>query len=117
MGEGGRTMQVFVLAFHESTTSQSTALLVSSDLGEYEVDESVGSTPRAHLGTCRDGARATGSAALGAWPSQVPMLLGAPIDHIMATGDWEFVDFRVVSELDGQGSDHKALLAGLRRVR
>lgn len=185
MGEGGRSMQVFVLAFHEVITAQSTALLVSSSLGAYEIDEAAGSTPRlptvvarpvngsgptlvaahpvaplpgyyrywepglawlaercragevvvagdlnatldhfeglrdagADLGACRDGARATGSAALGTWPSQVPPLLGAPIDHIMATEEWEFVEFRVVRELDWRGSDHRALLARLRRLR
>ena len=69
------------------------------------------------LGACRDGAKALGSAALGTWPSRAPMLLASPIDHVMATPEWEFVAFRVATELDGQGSDHRALLATLRRVR
>lgn len=183
MGEGGRPVQVFSLSFHETNLARSTALLVSSSLGEYELDESVGSTeraptvvarprsgagptllaahpvppvpgsmrawesglrwlaarcregevivagdlnatlehfaglyePGADLGACRDAARAMGSAALGTWPSRLPPLIGSPIDHVMATGEWEFVDFRVVTELDGLGSDHRAVLATLRR--
>jgi endonuclease/exonuclease/phosphatase (EEP) superfamily protein YafD len=70
----------------------------------------------AALGTCFDGAKQTGNAALGTWPSQLPELLSAPIDHVMATSEWEFVGFRVVGALDGLGSDHRAVLAQLRPV-
>ncbi len=185
MAAGGRPMQVFVVAFSEVVVSQSTALLISAALGEYALDQSVGTTPRlptvvarpasgvgpsfiaahpvppmpgimrdwqvglawlaqrcregevivagdlnatldhligledegADLGACRDGAKATRSAALGTWPARLPPLLAAPIDHVMATAEWEFVEVRVLSELDGHGSDHRALLARLRRVR
>ena len=57
------------------------------------------------LGRCHDAARATGNAAVGTWPTAFPPLLGAPIDHVMATPDWEVVGFRVVG------------LAGRRRQR
>lgn len=70
----------------------------------------------AALGGCHDGAKETGNAALGTWPSQLPELLGAPIDHVMATSTWEFVGFRVVGALDGLGSDHRAILAQLRPI-
>ncbi len=70
----------------------------------------------AALGTCFDGAKETGNAGIGTWPSQLPELLGAPIDHVMATAEWEFVGFRVVGALDGLGSDHRAVLAQLRPV-
>lgn len=72
--------------------------------------------PHADVGACRDGAKALGSASLGTWPSWVPTFLGSPIDHVVATGEWEFVEFRVALELDGLGSDHRALVARLRRV-
>lgn len=71
----------------------------------------------ADLGGCNDAAHVAGSAALGTWPSRVPMLLGSPIDHVMATHEWEVTAFRIVAELDGEGSDHRALLASLQRVR
>ncbi len=184
MGDAGRPVQVFSLAFHETNLARATALLVSWSLGEYELYEAAGSTPRApsvvarptsgngptliaahpvpplpggmvawrtglawlaercregevimagdfnatlehfaglhdagaDLGACLDGARITGSAAVGTWPSQLPPLLGSPIDRVLATDEWEFLGFRVVTELDGFGSDHRALLAALRRA-
>jgi Uncharacterized protein conserved in bacteria len=66
------------------------------------------------LGGCRDGARVTGNAAVGTWPVVLPTLLGAPIDHVMATPNWDFVGFRVIDSLDGAGSDHRPVVAQLR---
>jgi endonuclease/exonuclease/phosphatase (EEP) superfamily protein YafD len=66
------------------------------------------------LGGCRDGARATGNAAVGTWPVVLPTLLGAPIDHVMATGAWEFVGFEVITAFDDAGSDHRPVVAQLR---
>jgi len=195
MGEAGRPVQVFSRSTDDSNPARSTSLLVSTALGEYRLDEAVGSTPLApslvarpvevngvendgvaasgptlvaahpvppvpsrmeawntglewlaarcregevivagdfnatldhlarlgdagaHLGSCHDGAATRGSAGVGTWPSSAPALLGTPLDHVMATSQWEFVDFRVLTELDGTGSDHRALLATLRRVR
>lgn len=65
------------------------------------------------LGGCRDGARLTGNAAVGTWPTSLPTLLGAPIDHVMATENWEFVGFRVITSHDAY-SDHRAVVAQLR---
>ncbi|WP_395641088.1 endonuclease/exonuclease/phosphatase family protein [Pseudolysinimonas sp.] len=66
------------------------------------------------LGGCRDGARLTGNAAVGSWPAVLPTLLGAPIDHVMATPNWDFVGFRVITALDDAGSDHRPVVAQLR---
>jgi endonuclease/exonuclease/phosphatase (EEP) superfamily protein YafD len=66
------------------------------------------------LGGCRDGARVTGNAAVGTWPTSIPTLLGAPIDHVMATDNWEFVGFRVITTHDGALSDHRPVVAQLR---
>jgi endonuclease/exonuclease/phosphatase (EEP) superfamily protein YafD len=66
------------------------------------------------LGRCQDAARATGDAAVGTWPVIVPPLLGAPIDHVMATPDWEIVGFRVIGSQDLSGSDHRPVVAQLR---
>lgn len=67
----------------------------------------------AALGACFDGALATDNGAVGTWPTSLPPLLGAPIDHIMATGNWRFSGMRVVESVDGQGSDHRPVLAQL----
>ncbi len=66
------------------------------------------------LGRCHDAARATGDAAVGTWPAILPQLIGAPIDHVMATSDWEIVGFRVIGSHDGDGSDHRPVVAQLR---
>jgi endonuclease/exonuclease/phosphatase (EEP) superfamily protein YafD len=69
-----------------------------------------------HVGDCRDAAQSLGGGSLATWPSQLPMFLGSPIDHVVASSEWEFSGYRIVKELDGQGSDHRALLVQLRRV-
>lgn len=179
MESAGLPMQVFTLAYDESPT-RSTTLLISADLGEYEMDESLvttvmptvvatplsGSGPvlmavhtgapippmtlvwgadlkrmavacsgdnvimagdfnatvdhldglgagAASLGSCRDAAFASGNAAVGTWPTFLPPLLGAPIDHVMATGDWRVNGMRVIESHDGYGSDHRPILVQL----
>ena len=66
------------------------------------------------LGNCHDGALAHDAAAVGTWPTFLPPLLGAPIDHVMATGEWQFTGMRVIESRDDQGSDHRPVLAQLR---
>lgn len=66
------------------------------------------------LGSCHDGARAEGTAAVGTWPTSLPTQLGAQIDHVMASEGWSFVGFRVIGSEDGAGSDHRPILAQLR---
>jgi endonuclease/exonuclease/phosphatase (EEP) superfamily protein YafD len=70
-------------------------------------------SPGAALGNCDDAADATSNAAVGTWPAALPALLGAPIDHVMATPNWRVSGFRVVQSHDGHGSDHRPVLAQL----
>lgn len=62
-------------------------------------------------GRCRDLAAATGNAAVGTWPTSVPALVGAPIDHVLATPNWKPTGFRVLAGEDAAGSDHRPVLA------
>jgi endonuclease/exonuclease/phosphatase (EEP) superfamily protein YafD len=71
------------------------------------------STPAATLGGCADAALASGNAALGTWPTVLPALLGAPIDHVMATPNWRVTGMRVIQSHDGDGSDHRPILVQL----
>ncbi len=73
-------------------------------------------SPGAHVGDCHDAARSLGGGALGTWPSQLPIFLGSPIDHVVASNNWAFSGYRIVTELDGKDSDHRALLVQLQRV-
>jgi endonuclease/exonuclease/phosphatase (EEP) superfamily protein YafD len=69
------------------------------------------------LGNCIDGAAATGNAAVGTWPAAIPSLLGTPIDHVLATDGWQFTGFRVITDRDGAGSDHRPIVAQLHPLR
>jgi len=63
------------------------------------------------MGRCRDVASRTGNGMVGTWPADLPELVGAPIDHIMASANWEPTGSVVLE--DAGGSDHRALVAQL----
>ena len=63
------------------------------------------------MGFCRDVASRTGNGLAGTWPSSLPALAGAPIDHVMASPNWTPTG-SVVRE-DAAGSDHRALVVQL----
>lgn len=64
----------------------------------------------ATLGHCTDAAVETGNGALGTWSVQMPAVLGAPIDHVMATAQWRPSGSLVLRALDDSGSDHRPLI-------
>ena len=63
------------------------------------------------LGGCTDAAVTLGAAGEGTWPSGLPALLGSPIDHVLATANWQFTGFTVIPTHDDRGSDHRPVLA------
>jgi len=65
------------------------------------------------IGDCVDAAQTMGAAAVGTWPTDLPPLLGTPIDHIMATDNWTATHVRVILDRDGLGSDHRPIVATL----
>jgi endonuclease/exonuclease/phosphatase (EEP) superfamily protein YafD len=67
----------------------------------------------ARLGSCWDAADRTGNGAQGTWPTLLPTLLGAPIDHILGSPEWEPLGARVIGSVDGAGSDHRPVVARL----
>ena len=66
------------------------------------------------LGRCRDAGVAANGAGLGTWPTNLPSYLGAPIDHVLVTDNWQVTGFSVPSQFDGAGSDHRPLLVQLK---
>jgi endonuclease/exonuclease/phosphatase (EEP) superfamily protein YafD len=68
------------------------------------------------LGACFDAAKSAGGAAVGTWPTTLPPLLAAPIDHVMATSQWTATGFTVIQTEDGAGSDHRPVVAQLHRA-
>ena len=75
----------------------------------------LGSTPESTLGNCSDAATTARSAAVGTWPTFLPAVLGAPIDHVMATAQWRVSGAQVVEDRDHVGSDHRPIVVKLRR--
>ena len=69
------------------------------------------------MGRCIDATSSTGSGAVGTWPTDMPALLGAPIDHVMATDAWVPAGSVVLTSLDGSGSDHRPLVVQLDRAQ
>lgn len=67
----------------------------------------------ATLGNCMDAGLASDNAAVGTWPTALPALLGAPIDHVLATANWRVSGMRVIASHDGYGSDHRPILVQL----
>ncbi len=65
------------------------------------------------LGICRDAAEQAGAAGIGTWHADWPQLLGAPIDHVLASPNWRVDSFRVVGDEDQAGSDHRPIVAVL----
>lgn len=68
------------------------------------------------LGGCADAGVQSGNGAVGTWPTSIPALAGAPIDHVMATANWRVTGMRVVKDLDGAGSDHRPIVVQLHAV-
>lgn len=70
-------------------------------------------TGGADLGSCYDAAKQTGDAAVGTWHTGYPALLGAPIDHVMATANWTATGMTVDEGEDEAGSDHRPIVVRL----
>lgn len=73
----------------------------------------LGTAPGTTLGQCTDAATTAQAGGLGTWPTDVPALVGSPIDHVMTGASWTVTGMRVVTDLDGTGSDHRPVVATL----
>jgi len=62
------------------------------------------------LGRCHDSATETGNGGIGTWSAEIPAILGAPIDHVMASSHWKPTGSLVLRSMDGSGSDHRPLI-------
>ncbi len=183
MTASGMPMQVLAVAYDLVSAARTTSLLISDDLGDYQVDDAAGGTtvlpsvvarpvsgngptviavhavspipgemmnwradlawlhescsgeniimagdfnatidhfsgrgfaPGNSLADCADSAWQANAAAVGTWPTSIPSVLGAPIDHVLATRNWRTVAMHVVESLDGLGSDHRPIVVQLR---
>ncbi|HEU4808874.1 MAG TPA: endonuclease/exonuclease/phosphatase family protein [Homoserinimonas sp.] len=76
----------------------------------------LGAEPGKTLGECTDAAMITKNGAVGTWPTRLPAILGASIDHVMATSDWTVAGMDVIRSLDDNGSDHRPVVARLTKA-
>jgi endonuclease/exonuclease/phosphatase (EEP) superfamily protein YafD len=67
----------------------------------------------ADFGGCTDAGGAAGAAAVGSWPSNLPTMLGAQIDHVMYGSGWKIGSMHVITSEDAAGSDHRPIVATL----
>lgn len=65
------------------------------------------------LGRCRDASSQTGNGSVGTWPTELPALGGAQIDHVLATPDWTPTGSVVLTALDDAGGDHRPMVVQL----
>lgn len=79
-----------------------------------DVNSTVDHEPLTELGHCADAAVETGGGAEGTWPARAPSAFAAPIDHVFFDArSWRAVDTGVTHV---EGSDHRTLVAQLRRA-
>jgi endonuclease/exonuclease/phosphatase (EEP) superfamily protein YafD len=67
----------------------------------------------ADFGQCRDSGLASSGGAVGTWPTNLPELFGAQIDHVMYGTAWKVVSMKVIGTEDAAGSDHRPILVTL----
>lgn len=67
----------------------------------------------AQFAQCYDAGLAAHAAAVGSWPTSLPALLGAQIDHVMYTAKWKTISMRVIPTEDHAGTDHRPIVATL----
>jgi endonuclease/exonuclease/phosphatase (EEP) superfamily protein YafD len=65
------------------------------------------------FGECTDAGAASHSASIGSWPTNLPELLGAQIDHVMYGSAWKVSSMHVIGTEDSAGSDHRPIVATL----
>ena len=73
----------------------------------------LGNTGATTLGDCTDASLLSDNGAVGTWPTTLPALAGAPIDHVMQTANWTVSGMRVYESYDKYGSDHRPVAVQL----
>jgi len=101
------------LAWLSSACSEPSTIIAGDFNSTLDHFSGLATSDGATLGDCVDAASVTDNAGVGTWPTALPALLGAPIDHVMATSNWKVTGMRVVENYDKYGSDHRPVLAQL----
>ncbi|MGV8884617.1 MAG: endonuclease/exonuclease/phosphatase family protein [Microbacteriaceae bacterium] len=73
----------------------------------------LGTSSSTIIGDCSDAGLVSHNGAVGTWPTSLPALAGAPIDHVMQTANWRVSGMRVYESYDKYGSDHRPVVVQL----
>jgi endonuclease/exonuclease/phosphatase (EEP) superfamily protein YafD len=101
------------LAFLARTCTGSDLIMSGDFNSTLDELESLGSKAGAQFGECTDAGSSAHEGAVGSWPTSLPPLLGAQIDHVMYTSEWKVSAMHVVTTQDHSGSDHRPVVATL----
>jgi len=101
------------LAWLSSACSEPSTIIAGDFNSTLDHFSGLATAEGATLGDCVDAASVTDNAGVGTWPTALPALLGSPIDHVMATPNWNVTGMRVIENYDKYGSDHRPVLAQL----
>lgn len=66
-----------------------------------------------HFGDCIDAGVRAGAGGVGTWPAFLPHALGAQIDHVMVSPNWQVRQFQIFDHWPFGRTDHRAVLASV----
>jgi endonuclease/exonuclease/phosphatase (EEP) superfamily protein YafD len=101
------------LAFLSKTCAGSNLIMAGDFNSTLDEMESLTTTAGAQFGGCSDAGYNAHGGAVGSWPTNIPPLLGAQIDHVLYTPAWRVASMRVLTTEDAAGSDHRPVVATL----
>lgn len=101
------------LAFLSQVCSRSNVIMAGDFNSTLDELDTFATKAGANFGSCTDSGSAAHAGSLGTWPTSLPQLLGAQIDHIMYSPAWRVVAMRVIGTEDKAGSEHRPIVATL----
>jgi endonuclease/exonuclease/phosphatase (EEP) superfamily protein YafD len=101
------------LSFLSTVCSGSNVVMAGDFNSTLDELDTLSTKAGANFGECTDSGYAAHAASIGTWPTELPELLGAQIDHVMFTSAWKVVAMRVIGTEDRAGSDHRPIVATL----
>jgi endonuclease/exonuclease/phosphatase (EEP) superfamily protein YafD len=105
------------LAFLSKNCTGSNLVMAGDFNSTLDEMRSLSTESGADFGGCIDAGNAAHAAAIGSWPTALPALLGAQIDHVLYTPSWKVVASEVIGTEDTAGSDHRPIVATLAPTR
>lgn len=90
-------------------------VLIAGDFNS-TIEHWAGVPGTAQLGACSDAGSKAGGSAVATWPTAAPDWLGAAIDHVAFSGNWDVSGYQVLDDT-ATASDHRPILVQLSVLR